>query len=390
MGTSGPPPVRLSVYGHPMSWLDALGRRAGPFAPAARRLGESPPRGSAGVRALTSRLDAFLDDEGADEHAFIAAAGGLLACLLVDSLGGTHVAAAAGHRVRLGAHALFDPFAVIDAAIDAGLDGGDPAAVLAEALSRAEADARDQGPEARAQRAFMGALAARPELRVTEALGWSVRLDDGSELDLDRLVPLVDDAAALARGAAALVALLPGGAPAELAWPDAAPRLQPRLVGKAFVTELGARADALVLDPLVPGLSVAQQLAYDGRARFVRRDERRRWQAEAGGDTVRERALLNLAARAPTWVREGPLVYTRTGDGLDGTRLILPGLGAHLDAELGPGPKLLAAPHRDVLVAGLEAQREALEAHARDAFARAPHGISPALYRRADGRLHLA
>lgn len=373
-----------------MSWLVTLGERAGPFAGAAQRMGAAPPRGPAGVRALVAALDAFLDDEAADEDAFLARAGAYFACLLVDALGGTHVAARDGHRVQLGTHALFDPFSVIDDAIEAGLAGEEPAEVIAAALLRAEADARDEGAEARAQRALLAALGARPARRVVRGIGWAAQLDDGSELALERLAPLVDDDAALARGAASLVALLPGGSPTALGWKEAAPRLRPRLVGGAFVTELGAKAEALAFAPLAPGLYVAHQLAYDGRARFVRQAEWTRWESAAGAGAVRTQALANLALRAPVWVLEHGLLHARTGDGLDGTRLLLPGLAAQIRAQLGAGPHLLAAPHRDLLLAAPPSARESLAAHAGDAFARAPHGISPRVYRRRAGRVEAA
>ncbi|MEZ4335273.1 MAG: hypothetical protein R3B82_01480 [Sandaracinaceae bacterium] len=99
-------------------------------------------------------------------------------------------------------------------------------------------------------------------------------------------------------------------------------------------------------------------------------------------------AIENLAdrsagARFGTVDTEGgPIVFARTGDGLDAARILLPTLHAVLAPELGDA-FLAAIPHRDVLLACADTPRlrEALLARARDDAARAPHRITDRLFR---------
>ncbi len=78
----------------------------------------------------------------------------------------------------------------------------------------------------------------------------------------------------------------------------------------------------------------------------------------------------------------GPLVVARSGDGLDGARLLLPTLHSVLAPELG-SPFVAAAPHRDALWACAcepESLRAALAHRVREDAARAPHRIGDELF----------
>ncbi len=265
----------------------------------------------------------------------------------------------------------FDPFAAIDRALDAN----DPHAALIEALKEAEAEARGDGAASRCVVAFRQALATeRPDRRIERRHGLDLALDDGTEIDLERLRAAENPADAAAR----LVSLLPGGEALHLDWASARERLFPRLVGEAFVAELGARGDSLQLRPLVGDIHVALQLRYPGRSRFVRRDEVDHW-LDAGHDPAGA-ALANLGEAASSLdVRtvDEHLFALTTGDALDATRLLLPKLADELEQRLGR-PFLAAVPHRDVLLLAKDdfAAERALARHARELHDRAPHPIT--------------
>ena len=134
--------------------------------------------------------------------------------------------------------------------------------------------------------------------------------------------------------------------------------------------------------PLPNGARLGLVLAYDGRCRFVHGRELEGWALTA--DEAVRAALENLAKRS---VRarfgridalDGPIIFARTGDGLDSARLVLPGLVDVLGAELGE-PFVATVPHRDALLAcRADAPRsfEAMMARVSDDHARAPHRIS--------------
>ena len=334
-------------------------------------------RGAEGIRWLTATLDDFAHDDEAppdDDGRFIEGAGAFLGLLLVDHLGGTCASRDRAHEVQLGAlpaPGSFDPFAAIDAALDAN----DPHQALVAALREAETEARGEGPTSRCVVAFRAALAeAHPERRIERRFGLDLTLDDGTEIDLERLRAAEDPLDAARR----LVSLLPGGTARQLSWIDARSRLFPRLVGQGFVDGLGDRGDALQLRPLVGEVHVALQLRYEGRSRFVRRDEVDAWLA-AGHDPA-HMALANLsdaAGRLDVRSLDDGLFALTTGDALDATRLLLPRLADELEPRLGR-PFLAAVPHRDVLLLAPDdlAAERALAAHARELHARAPHGIA--------------
>ena len=137
-----------------------------------------------------------------------------------------------------------------------------------------------------------------------------------------------------------------------------------------------------IRDSTLPnGARLGLVLAYDGRCRFVHGRELEGWALTA--DEAVRAALEHLAKRS---VRarfgridalDGPIIFARTGDGLDSVRLVLPGLVDVLGAELGE-PFVATVPHRDALLAcRADAPRsfEAMMARVSDDHARAPHRI---------------
>lgn len=381
-------------------WRDALQETCGPLLEVSRRLAAPPfPRGPDGIQALASLVAAHADAEHAsdeDDRAFVESAGALLGLLLVDHAGsGALRKRADAVRVQIGLRGFVDPFAIIEGALDADR----PRRALREALTVAEAEARGDGPRARVLGAVEARLAeVRSDVRVRERFEALLVLDDGTELDLRRLVEATRDQGLCAVRAAAekLVAMIPVGpddhrrASAGIDWVQARERMLPRLVAADF--DAGPGTPALCLEPLrllsgeASGIAVALVLPDARRARFLRATEAASWQRP--GDEVRACAVANLAARSGKAritrvdTPAGPLVVARSGDGLDAARLLLPGLHDVLAAELGT-PCAVAVPHRDTLLACSARSLEAiaaLRARARDDAARAPHRISDALF----------
>jgi hypothetical protein len=375
-------------------WLEPLGPSAGPLLPAARRFLEGHPGapsapcppGAAGLRRLADAIDAWAEREAVssqDDEAFVEGAGALLGLLLLDHLGGAHLTDGTDHRVRVGEDGFFDPFGAVERA----LEGDDAAETLAVEVARAEAEARGEAGVGRAMRLLRPRLGERT---VARAFGPRVVLDDGVELDLSRMLRATEGEreAAAAQAIDKLVAMLPGrGGRAALGWDDAAARLVPRLTRPGFAAGLAADGHAaLAVRPLFDGaLELAFVLAYEGRSRYVRADEPPRW--ERTMDELLATAVANLAeasgkarfARVDT--PDGPLVVARTGDGLDGARLLLPTLHDVLSPELG-SPFLAAVPHRDALwaCASEPSLARALAERVREDAARAPHAVSEALF----------
>jgi len=383
-------------------WREALRAECGELITAAQRFAPSPfPRGAEGLRALAARLSAHADDEAAtesDDRAFIEGAGALLGLLLVDHAGSGALVRRDGRvRVRLGTSGFIDPFTIMEGALDADR----PREALRRAVALAEAEILGKGPFSRVITAVEEALAElRPDLRVAERFEAWLRLEDGTELELRRIVDATHDQAQPAVQAAArkFVAMIPGGSSArpatsdDDAWEAIRARILPRLVPAGF--SAGDGAPTLLLTALPPrnpdtpihGIAIAFVVPEQDRARYVRVDE----QAVRERDplTVRAQAIVNLAARSQSArfarvdTEVGPLIVARTGDGLDAARLLLPGLHAVVAAELGASCAL-AVPHRDTLLACAADSPDALAAlaaRARDDAARAPHRISDALF----------
>lgn len=377
-----------------MPWLSRLAPVAGPLLPAARAFLDGHPgaprpmgEGGDGLRQLADAIDDWAEREevdAQDEERFVEGAGAVLALLLLAHVGeGAHVAKEGTHRVRLGRGGFFDPFAAIDRA----LEGPDARSVLAEEVRRAEAEAAGAAGVGRLMRLLEERLGSD---RVARAFGPEVILDDGVELDLGRVLRATEDEseAAAVQAMDKLVSMLPGRGGAGLAWEEIEARLVPRLVAPGFVARLGAEGrGALAARALFGGaLEVTLVLAYDDRARYLRDDELDA--ARCSLDDALALAARNLAARsegarfARVDTGDGPIVVARSGDGLDGARLLLPTLHDVLSTELG-SPFLAAVPHRDALWASADspALAEALRARVAEDAARAPHAISAALFR---------
>ena len=200
---------------------------AGPLNDAARsfrewrRCPESSP-GREAIGWLAEDLDRFAHEDTAhadDDQRYVEGAGAYLGSVLVSFYDGTHVSRDHGHRVLLGAYGCFDPFGAIDVALDAD----EPAASFADALRCAEQERDGSGPYARVVRAFAEIIGPA---RVVSRFELSLRLDDGTEVDLTRIAESCEGqgASALDAAAAKVAALLPGadGTPnAILGWGDA-------------------------------------------------------------------------------------------------------------------------------------------------------------------------
>mgnify|MGYP003438787139 CR=1 FL=1 len=116
------------------TWIDALASRSGPLHTAATEfaafygLERDPPRGVGGLHALSrlingARLERHeVNEDAVDEDAvdrdFVTGAGAYLGLLLLDHLqDGSHVTSSGEHRLRLGEHGFFDPFAAVAKAL---------------------------------------------------------------------------------------------------------------------------------------------------------------------------------------------------------------------------------------------------------------------------------
>ncbi|MET0340561.1 MAG: hypothetical protein ABW252_06145 [Polyangiales bacterium] len=389
-------------------WLsNSLRTRGGVFAPVAERflvewLGDdarSYPGGARGLVGLCGRMEHWLalddvDEEG--ERRFVEGAGALLGLLLIEHVGDArHVARGAVHRVQLGTHGFFDPFAAIDRALDAD----DVRSELARQVGVAEAEARSEGPVSRVALALLAAVAReRPDLRLEDHFDLSLSLRGGArdetlEIDLRRAVESTRDQGteAVTRVAGKLLTMLPGGAETRLALAEIRERLVPRLARRDVLRELSSgEAGALHAAPLTDELAIALMLEYQGRARYVRLDELRTW--ELTEDAALALARDNLAARSSEAriggieTEHGTLLVARTGDGRDSARVLLRGLYRALAARLG-ADVYVGIPHRDTFFACGAGQPKLLEElarrTARDAE-RAPHKLSARIFRLTD------
>jgi uncharacterized protein YtpQ (UPF0354 family) len=235
------------------------------------------------------------------------------------------------------------------------------------------------------------ALSSRePPLAVREHFERYVKLSDETEIDLSRIVDATREGtkADVARSVDKLLSFV-GHEERALPWDEARRRILPRLLPTSFEASLpddSRGRGELAIQPLLPTLRVSLILGYEGRARFVRRDELDAW--GHGFEDALECAIDNLAERssearfARVETDEGPLVVARSGDGLDAARLLLPSLHDVLSAELG-SPFLASVPHRDTLLAAPTTPAELVDAlrhKTADDAARAPHRISATLF----------
>lgn len=395
-------------------WIDAVASRSGPLLDAAAHftavqgLECDPPRGVAGLGALTRLIGRARSAGYDDEHArqFLEGAGAYLALLLLDHLpDAAHTARDGEHRLRLGDCGCFDPFAAVARALDAE---DTPRTLLSE-VQLAEAEADGRGPTARVVAAIRKQLEHLPTVRVAEHFDQRLWVEvDGEriELDLTRVVEasrdespeLLDaavrrlcaplwarhatDASQLAAQSDAQSQAVHGALP----WAVARASIVPRLVGPRFVEALSPDRADLYLKQLGSEVWEALALRQKDRARFVRVGEFEAWSAEG---SPRAQALQNLA-RASERARflqhdtaYGPLISAQSRDGLDAARLLLPGLYELLARALGPRV-LVAVPHRDTLLAcPLEPPALVHEFQRRVTAASrgTTHAISPRLFR---------
>lgn len=367
-------------------WIEGL-EGAGAFRAPARRfcrrfLGDDIPRGVEGLIALCGGIDRFVaEGDPADDDAFLEGAGALLAVIVIAAHPGRarHAEGNGVHRLMLGEHGCCDPFATITRALEGEVRAR---RILTEALGRAEAEMAGLGPIARLSRAFEEALSAeRPDLRVVRRFDRERVLSDETTVDLTKAIEATADVPASAelppavmQAARKLVDMLPGGGGAAISADDALAKVCPRLIAPDFASEA-----ALHTVPFRGALQIALVLRMGERARFVLASDLPRWSLDPDALLLRALDNLALASRTAKVHREPPLLYLRSGDGLDSARLLLPGLHQTMSPELGE-TFLAAVPHRDVLLLARTEHADVLRARAEDDYARAPHRVSSALY----------
>jgi uncharacterized protein YtpQ (UPF0354 family) len=393
-------------------WLSAsLRSRASVLAPTAERflhewLGDEARHfrgGAQGLVALCQHMErwVFREDVGEEsERRFVEGAGALLGLLLIDHLGDAqHAERGSVHRLRLGRHGFFDPFAAVDGALEAE----DVRAELSRQVAVAEAEAKTRGPVSRVVASLLGLVEReRPELIFDEQFESSLWLRCTSsgeriEIDLRRAIESTrdQDEHAVREVARRLLAMLPGAAEPRAELDEVRGRIVPRLARTDTLRELATHADnALFSAPLADELRIALLVEHDGRARYVQQRELARWSiAEA---TLLELARENLAARSARArlgaidTAHGPLLIARTGDGRDSARVLLKSLYGALSARLGERV-FVGLPHRDTFFACGEgnpalfaelARRTAVDA------ARAPHRLSERVFELTADGLH--
>jgi hypothetical protein len=319
------------------NWIESLRLRCGPLTDAASvfaaMLGVEgdPPHGPLGLLLLARAVERHLSDdpqaellsEPDDDRMFVELGGSYLALLLSHELTcAQHAQIGGQHGIHLGKGGFYDPFAALERVLAAD----DVRAALAHEVALAEARVRPSEHAAPAQ--------------------------------------------------------------PDASWKMFRTRILPRLIGPRFYETLGKSERELPVcaEPLVGDLRVAFIVREPGRARYVRSDEAERWNApppELRRAGVRNLARCSAEARLLRFdAADGALVVARTGDGLDASRLLLPGLHDVLAAELG-SPFAAAVPHRDALFACSlthPSALSALRARAIEEAARAPHAITAGLF----------
>jgi hypothetical protein len=367
----------------------------------AQGLAGDPPRGVGGLHALSKLIararqhDADGNDSrynvahaaDEDEREFVAGAGAYLGLLLLDHLPhGAHVANSGEHRLRLGRHGFFDPFAAVEAALSAR----DTPRALIESVKCAEAEAAGCGPIARVVSALSAALAREPGVRILDHFEKHIWLEVQGmrvEFDLTNVIAATTGASDAFLGHAVervCASLLEQAAPV-FAWDAARELVMPRLVGQAFLNSV-PDPDDLYLRKLSSDVWETMVLRFGERARYVRRVEVESWTMR--GAAPRRYALANLARSSKDarflehMTKYGSLVVANSGDNLDAARLLLPSLHDVLASALG-SPFLAATPHRDTLLAcscGPRGLVDELLERVNAAVSGTPHAISRRLW----------
>jgi len=357
-------------------------------------LGETVSDPARALVWLCDRMEQWLDLAEVDEEAerlFVEGAGAFLGLVLMQHVPGARYAARSTvHRVRLGAHGWFDPFAAVDRALDAR----DVRRELSRQVATAEAAAASHGPTSRVLRHLLERIEReRPELYVDDQFDLCLVLrvrDDPAErieLDLQRAVDSTRDQKieAVHDVVQRMLSMLPGAAPALLDFADVRARLIPRLARTDKLGELDANMP-LFRAPLTDELVVALLVEYEGRARYVKTRELEAWRCT--GDAALDLALANLASHserariAREHTAYGPLWVARTGDGRDSARVLLASLHTHLRERVGERV-LIGIPHRDTFfacAAGEPALADALRARVAHDAERAPHRLSARVF----------
>lgn len=212
---------------------------------------------------------------------------------------------------------------------------------------------------------------------------------------IERLLDADDVRDALARE----VALAEGAARrAQGALSELRAQVQPRLVGPNLLAEVRRRVGghALHAQPFLPGVQLMFVRREGPRGLYMTEHEIAR--LELTPRQLLRLALENLARESGTARlfrlehEAGPVVAARTGDGLDASRVLLPGLHDVLAPELG-SPFAVAIPHRDALLACSLAKPscvELLRERAGYEAARAAYAITPELLQCGpEGRIEL-
>lgn len=366
-------------------WLNALSDRAGPFVGAAAAFAPSDALpGADGIQWLAHAIKVHIENaEGEDaERAFLEGSGALLAALLLQHLpSARHARIAERHVLCIGNYGIFDPFRAMEEVLDAA----SPRKVLAAKLREAEAEAVDKGPVSRVFIAFRDALAEqRPDLHATSHDAFEMTLNDGTRVDLVRVITSTRDSddPHVATAVRKLVQALPRDGQAALPWETARNDLMPRIVGPRFLQDLQAQTTGqpftLALAPLIDELSITFVLQGDGRARFVRANELDAWKVSLAD--ARAIAIDNLRDKhAPVkLIQDGPLWFTQSGDGLDSSRILTPDIFEPLLRQL-PDARV-AIPHRDALLFAPASAQATLETRTKQAFEKAPHPISARVF----------
>jgi len=158
--------------------------------------------------------------------------------------------------------------------------------------------------------------------------------------------------------------------------------LQPRIMPMVVAENADPRHIA-VMQPLIPGLSIAYGIDNDRTISHVTRKRLQKWKVTV--EELHETAITNLTAKSQPIAAHAAqddqgkmeLILFQTMDGYDASRILLPDLNQKLREHLG-SPFAAAIPNRDILLCFRD--DEATVAHLRPQiakdFAQMPHQIT--------------